>query len=561
MKLLGAQILLKGLEKQGVKIIFGYPGGSVIPIFDELYKAKKPKFILVRHEQGATHMADGYARATGDVGVVLVTSGPGATNTVTGIATAYADSIPMIIITGQVATNLIGNDAFQEADICGITRPIVKHNFLVKKISDLPMIIEKAFFIARTGRPGPVLIDLPVDVSKAEMEFENFPEKIEIKGYQTRPKVILRQVEEAVKMIKNSKKPLLYAGGGIIISGASAEFTALARTLKIPVATTLMGLGCFPETDKLSLGMLGMHGTKPANFAIQNCDLLISVGARFDDRVTGKIGEFAPYAKIIHIDIDPSSISKNVKVDIDVVGDAKEIIKELLKAAEPLNIPNWLRKVSGWKKQYPLNYDREKNIIKPQFVIEAIDRLKGDNAIITTEVGQHQMFAAQYLTHAHPRNFLSSGGLGTMGFGFPAAIGAQSAFPDKLVIDIAGDGSFKMNIQELETCVIYGLPVKVIILNNGYLGMVRQWQEMFFGKRYSATNLQPDGVGEIFDFVKIAEGYGVKGFRVSEKCLLEKTLKEAFAHQGPVVVDVRTEREENVFPMIPPGKAVHEMVG
>ena len=560
MELSGAEILIRSLKEEGVKHVFGYPGGAVISIFDEIYKHKDPNFILVRHEQGATHMADGYARATGEVGVVLVTSGPGATNTVTGIATAYADSIPIVVLTGQVASNLIGNDAFQEADICGITRPTVKHNFLVKKVEDLAETVKKAFYLARTGRPGPVLIDLPVDVTKAVIEYTGYPESISIKGYSVEPEIDKDLIARAMEMIKNSERPLFYAGGGIIISEAAGVFTALARKMNVPVTTTLMGLGSFPENDKLALGMLGMHGTKPANFAIQNCGMLISVGARFDDRVTGKIQEFAPYAKIIHIDIDPSSISKNVKVDVDIVGDAKEVLDEMVQYAVPLKTSAWTRKVNKWKKEHPLEYDRKKDIIRPQYVVEMVNKVAGDKAIITTEVGQHQMFAAQYLMHKHPRHFLTSGGLGTMGFGFPAAIGAQTAFPDKLVIDIAGDGSFRMNIQELETCAIYGLPVKVVILRNGYLGMVRQWQELFFGERYAGTDLEPNKKVEV-DFVKIAEGYGVKGMKVTEKKNLEKILKEAFAYKGPVVVDVHINKKDNVFPMIPPGNAVDKMVG
>ena len=506
----GSQILLDALIREGVEYVFGIPGGANLPLFDALYESSI-KFILTRHEQGAGHAADGYARATGKVGVCLVTSGPGATNLTTAIATAYMDSIPMVAITGQVKTFLIGNDAFQEADIIGITRPITKHSYLVEDIKDLARIVKEAFFIANTGRRGPVLIDLPVDVTLEKYE-DVIPSEVDLPGYKPRYEGNIRQIKIAAESINNSKRPVIYTGGGIIASDSSKELLELSEKGNLPVTTTLMGLGGFPEDHQLSLGMLGMHGTVYANFTVTECDLLVAIGARFDDRVTGKIDEFAPHAKIIHIDIDPASISKTIKVDVPVVGDAKNILQELNKHIHFVERKEWFDKIKNWKEKNPLSYDNSGGIIRPQYVIEQIcDAAKG-NAIITTEVGQYQMWAAQYFTYTKPRTFLSSGGLGTMGYGFPAAIGAQLGCPDKIVVDIAGDGSIQMNIQELSTVVRLNIPVKIAILNNGYLGMVRQWQELFYDKRYSNVCLNGNP-----DFVKLAEAYGAKGFLAEKK--------------------------------------------
>ena len=552
----GSEILIECLKRENVEAIFGYPGGAVIPLFDKLYQSDI-KFYLVRHEQGAAHMADGYARSTGRVGVCIATSGPGATNLVTGIATAYMDSIPIVAITGQVKTHLIGNDAFQEADVVGITRPITKHNYLVKNVKDLARIVREAFHIASTGRPGPVVIDLPVDVSLASCAF-NYPAQVDIRGYKPVLKGHPKQIKRAADVINQAARPVLYVGGGVILSDASEELISFTQKSSIPVTTTLNALGSFPEDNALSLGMLGMHGTGYANHAVQECDLLISVGARFDDRVTGKIDEFAPHAKIIHIDIDPSSISKTVTVDIPIVGDAKDILKELIKHVKPLHIKPWLKKIQTWKKKHPLAYKKEGAQIKPQYVVETISKLTKSEAIIVTEVGQNQMWAAQWYLYKRPRHFLSSGGLGTMGYGFPAAIGAQVGNPDKTVIDIAGDGSIQMNIQELATAVTNNIPVKVIILNNGYLGMVRQWQELFYGKRYAHTDLAATGNP---DFMKIAEAYGAMGIRVTKNSQVEPAIKKALKHNGPVFVDVIIDREENVFPMVPAGQAINRMIG
>lgn len=548
----GAQILIECLKREGVQVIFGYPGGQVLPLFDKLFDANI-KFILVRHEQGAAHAADGYARATGFPGVCIATSGPGATNLVTGIANAYMDSIPMIAITGQVKTNLIGNDAFQEADVTGITRPITKHNYLVKDIKDLARILREAFYIASTGRPGPVLIDIPSDIQMQETEFI-WPEKVEIRSYKPTYFGHPGQIKKAVKLISNSKKPLIYAGGGIITSGAHLALKELAEKIQAPVTWTLMGIGGFPATHKLSLGMLGMHGTGYANHAVMEADVIIAVGARFDDRVTGRVDTFARGAKIIHIDIDPSSISKNISVDIPIVGDAKNILGELL---EQINkIPDtceWHKTIEGLKRKYPLRY-KDSDKIKPQFVMEQLYEATKGEVIITTEVGQNQMWAAQWYKYIHPRTFISSGGLGTMGFGFPAAIGAKLACPDKEVIDIAGDGSIQMNIQELATCVCNKINVKVFILNNGYLGMVRQWQELFYKKRYSYTCITSP------DFVKLAESYGAIGMRVTKKEDVRPAIEKALEADNTVFVDFRIEPEENVYPMVPAGEAINQMI-
>lgn len=551
-KISGAEILLECLKQEGVDVIFGYPGGQVIPLYDALYDSKV-KNILVRHEQGAAHAADGYSRSTGKTGVCLATSGPGATNLVTGIATAYMDSIPMVAITGQVPTTMLGCDSFQEADITGITIPITKHNYLVKDLSDLPRVVKEAFHIASTGRPGPVLIDLAKDVTVQTAKFE-YPETVDLPGYKPNYVGNARQVKEAAEAITEAQKPLLYIGGGVVSSGAHAEILKLAELIDTPVTPTLMGLSAFPSTHPLNLGMLGMHGTAAANFAVCEADLLIAVGARFDDRVTGKISAFAPHAKIVHIDIDPAEIGKNVRVDIPIVGDVKMVLEMLIEKMEPLKHTEWRSHIAKWQRDYPLAYDTEK--LNPQRVIAEISDITAGDAIICTEVGQHQMWTAQFYQFTKTRSLVTSGGLGTMGFGFPAAIGAQVGNPDRLVIDIAGDGSFQMNIQELGTAVANQIPVKVVIINNFYLGMVRQWQEFFFKKRYSATVLEQNP-----DFVKIAEAYGAKGFRIKEVSELRSTLTEAFKTPGPVVVDVWVEREENVLPMVPAGGAIDQMIG
>jgi acetolactate synthase I/II/III large subunit len=559
MKKTGAQIIIECLKKEGVEILFIYPGGAVLPLFDELQNAPFHQ-VLVRHEQAAVHAADGYARATGKVGVVAVTSGPGATNTVTGLATAFMDSIPIIVLTGQVATPLIGNDAFQEADIIGITRPCTKHNYLVKDVKDLAKTFKEAFYIARSGRPGPVLIDLPKDIMVDSTEFR-YPEKAFVRGYQPTYEGHPGQIQRAVKLIMKSKKPVLYVGGGIISSNASKELTLFAERLGIPVTMTLMGLGGFPGNHLLSLGMLGMHGTYWANMAVMESDLLIAMGSRFDDRVTGKIESFAPQAKIIHIDIDPTSISKNVRVDLPIVGDCKHILSKMFSLLEEEDIDifkqgldKWHHQIDKFKAIHNMKYEM-KEVIKPQYVIEKIFELTKGDAIISTEVGQNQMWTAQYYPFPKPRTLLTSGGLGTMGYGFPAAIGAQVGFPNKLVIDIAGDGSFQMNSQELATVVQYQLPVKVAILNNGYLGMVRQWQEFFFGKRYASSSLQ--GISP--DFVKLAEAYGAVGMRATRPEEVIPTLKKAFSISKPVIIDFVVDPEENVYPMVPAGEPLNQM--
>lgn len=565
MKKSGAEILLESLRLEGVEVVFGFPGGAVLNIYDTFLKyAEEIRHILVRHEQGAIHAADGYARASGKVGVCLVTSGPGATNAVTGVATAYMDSVPLVVFTGQVPTMLIGNDAFQEADIVGITRPCTKHNFLVKDVKNLALTIKQAFYLARTGRPGPVLVDLPKDVIADTTEF-SYPAKIKMRGYNPTYQGHPKQIEKAAKLIVQAHKPLIYAGGGVIIANASKELTTLAQKYSIPVTTTLMGLGGFPGDHPLFLGMLGMHGTFQANMAVTNCDLLIAVGARFDDRVTGKVEKFSPHSQKIHIDIDPTSIAKNVLVDIPIVGDAKNVLRSLLKALEGTGAQDWakmrgewLNQIKEWAKTAPLNYKSSAGI-KPQFVIQKINQIikemVGDNFIITTEVGQNQMWTAQYFTFTKPRSLLTSGGLGTMGYGFPAAIGAQIAFPDKLVVDIAGDGSFQMNIQELATAVQYKLPVKVAILNNNCLGMVRQWQQLFCEGRYSQT------IFEVMpDFVKLAEAYGALGIRATKAEEVEPTIQKAFSSPQPVIMEFLIDPEECVYPMVPAGAALTEMI-
>ncbi len=552
MKLTGAKILIESLLKENVKVIFGYPGGQVLPIFDQIYEAPI-RFILVRHEQGAAHAADGYARATGKVGVCLATSGPGATNLTTGIANAYMDSIPMVAITGQVKTFMIGNDAFQEADVTGITRSISKHNYLVKDIKDLACIIKEAFHVASTGRPGPVVIDIPSDIQQQQVEFD-YPAVCNMRSYNPTYIGHPGQIKKAAKEIKESKRPIIYGGGGLIISGAYRELKEFAEKTNIPVTLTLMGLGSFPATHELSLGMLGMHGTAYANHAIMESDLIIAIGSRFDDRVTGRLDAFAPHAKIIHIDIDPSSISKNVTVHIPIVGDAKNVLADLNKIVKAPDTSGWLKQIAEWKEKYPLQYNNTDKI-KPQYVIEQIDEATKGEAIITTEVGQNQMWAAQWYKYTSPRTFISSGGLGTMGFGFPAAIGAKVGRPEKVVFDVAGDGSIQMNIQELATAIEEKIHVKVAILNNGYLGMVRQWQELFYKKRYSHTRLSSP------DFVKLAESYGAVGIRVTKKEEVRSAIDKALEIDNVVFLDFHVEQEENVFPMVPAGEAINRMLG
>ena len=559
MKKTGSQIIVECLKKEGVDTLFNYPGGAVLPLFDELQHAPFRQ-LLVRHEQAAVHAADGYARATGKVGVAVVTSGPGATNTVTGIATAFMDSIPIIILTGQVPTLLIGNDAFQEVDIIGITRPCTKHNYLVKEVNDLGRILKEAFYLARSGRPGPILVDLPKDILVDSAEFK-YPEKVFIRSYQPTYEGHPGQIQRAVKLIVKSKKPVLYTGGGIISSNASKELTLLAERLGIPVTMTLMGLGGFPGNHPLSLGMLGMHGTYRANMAVMESDLLIAIGSRFDDRVTGKIESFAPQATVIHIDIDPTSISKSVRVDLPIVGDCKRVLSKILSLLEeeetdPFKegLNKWRHQIEKWKALHNMDYQQGEKI-KPQYVIEKIYELTKGDAIITTEVGQNQMWAAQYYQFIKPRTLLTSGGLGTMGYGFPAAMGAQAAFPNKLVIDISGDGSFQMNSQELATAVQYQLPIKVAILNNGYLGMIRQWQEFFYGKRYASSCLE--GISP--DFVKLAEAYGAVGLKATKPEDVVPTLKKAFSISKPVIIDFEVDPEENVYPMVPAGEPLNQM--
>lgn len=548
-------MVLACLEAENVEVIFGLPGGAVLTLYDEIYK-KGLKHILTRHEQGAVHAADGYARASGKPGVVVATSGPGATNLVTGIATAYMDSVPLIAITGQVARPLIGTDAFQEADITGITLPITKHNFLVKSAEEIPWVFKKAFHIANTGRKGPVLIDLPKDVQVEEGEF-SYPSKIEIAGYKPTYEGHPGQIAKAAAAIHKAKSPLIYSGGGVISSGAGEELLELSRKNSIPLTTTLTGLGSVPSDYELFLGMPGMHGTFAANHALNECDLLIAIGVRFDDRVTGKLETFAPRAKIIHIDIDPAEIGKNVVPDIPIVGDVKLVLKELLRKIKTGDYSGWCEKVLGWKKSHPLRYRDEPGCaLKPQRVIEEICRLTEGDAIITTDVGQHQMWAAHFCRLKAPRTFISSGGLGTMGFGFPAAIGAQVAFPERRVICISGDGSFQMNSQELATAVVYNLPVKVAIINNQYLGMVRQWQKFFYGGRYSQSCLKGSP-----DFVRLAEAYGAKGLRATTQEEIVPVIQEALATPGPVVMDFQVDPEENVLPMVAPNTSIVEMIG
>ena len=558
----GARILLESLKREGVDLFFGYPGGSVIDIYNELSNHPDLHHVLVRHEQGAAHAADGYARASGKVGVCLATSGPGATNTITGIATAYSDSIPMVILTGQVPTPLIGNDAFQEVDIVGISRPCTKHNFLVKDVKELAETIKKAFYLARSGRPGPVLVDIPKDIQQASCEFI-WPDETPLRSYCPTFSANLNQLRRAMDVLMTSQRPLIVAGGGVIMANASEELKNLAHMMQMPVTATLMGLGSFPGDDPLWLGMLGMHGTYAANKSVNQADVILAVGARFDDRVTGKLSTFAPHARIVHIDIDPTTLRKNVRVEVPVVSDALSALRGLRGILESghackewaADHAGWLAQVSEWRETHPLSWSGNGEVLKPQQVLEALYRMTNGDAIITTEVGQNQMWAAQFYTYRKPRTFLTSGGLGTMGYGLPAAIGAQMAFPDKLVIDVAGDGSIQMNSQELMTAVENNLPVKILILNNRYLGMVRQWQELFYDTNYVATDMkgQPD-------FVKLAEAYGAEGYRITTEEELEELLPKALASPNTAVIDVRVDREENVSPIVPAGASLDEML-
>lgn len=560
MKMTGAKALIKALEDQGVGTIFGYPGGTVLPIYDALYDSKI-RHVLVRHEQAAAHAADAFARVSGEVGVCLATSGPGATNLVTGIATAYIDSSPMVVITGQVPTTMIGTDAFQEADITGITLPIVKHSYLLQDADEIPMVIKEAFHIAAKGRPGPVLIDIPVDVSKAEMSYKE-PNRLNLPGFKPTIKGHAGQIRGAAKIIINSKRPVIYAGGGIVRSEASAELKKLAVKWNIPVATTLMALGTFPQDHKLSLGFLGMHGTKTANNAMSKADLILAIGARFSDRVTGPFESFGPNARILHIDIDPAEIGKNVKPEIPIVGDVKTVLTALLEAMTARKKPKplrkvWMNQIEKWKKQFPMTY-KKNGAVKPQFVIQKISQATKGNAIITTDVGQCQMWAAQYYKYCKPKSMITSGGLGTMGYGLPAAIGAQVASPKSVVWQIAGDGSFQMTCQELAVAAYENLPIKIAIINNGYLGMVRQWQELFYSKRYSSSNLNRE---QVPDFLKLAAAYGIDAVRVKKSSEVAPAIKKAMQKKGPFLIDFFVEPEECVFPMAQPGRPTNEMMG
>ena len=562
MELTGAEIVVQCLKDEGVEYVFGYPGGAVLHIYDALFRQEDVKHILVRHEQGATHAADGYARATGRPGVVLVTSGPGATNAVTGIATAYMDSIPMVILTGQVPTALIGNDAFQEVDNVGITRPCVKHNFLVKDVKDLAETIKKAFYVAATGRPGPVLVDIPKDVTANKAEYV-YPKSVSIRSYNPVTKGHPGQIKKAVDLMLSAKRPMIYSGGGAILANAADQLTELTRLLGYPITNTLMGLGAYPATDKQFLGMLGMHGTYEANMAMHHCDVLIAIGARFDDRVTGNVKKFCPTAEIVHVDIDPSSISKNVKVHVPIVGAVDMVLNDMLRLVKDGKrrpdqdaLTAWWQQIEEWRAMDCLKYDRNSDIIKPQFVLEKLYEITGGNAFVTSDVGQHQMWAAQYYKFDKPRRWINSGGLGTMGFGLPAAMGVQMAFPDDIVACVTGEGSIQMCIQELSTCFQYRLPIKVVNLNNRYLGMVRQWQEFFYQGRYAMSYMD-----SLPDFVKLAEAYGHVGMYIDKPGDVEGALKEAMRLKDRLVfMDFITDQTENVYPMIPAGAGLNEMI-
>jgi len=561
-ELTGAEIFVRSLAAEGVELVFGYPGGAVLHIYDALHTQDKVRHILVRHEQAATHAADGYARSTDKPGVVLVTSGPGATNAVTGIATAYMDSIPMVVFTGQVPTHLIGNDAFQEADNIGITRPCVKHNFLVKDVNDLAVTIKKAFYVATTGRPGPVVVDIPKDITAHKTTFD-YPDKVEMRSYNPVQVGHSGQIKRAVKLMQTARRPIFYTGGGVILGEASGLLTELARKMNFPVTNTLMGLGAFPATDPQFVGMLGMHGTYEANMAMHQCDVLFAIGARFDDRVTGHIEKFCPDATIVHVDIDPASISKNVKVDVPIVGCVSNVLKAMLSEVESNDVQSdtaalqdWWQQIDEWRSRDCLKFDRDSDKIKPQFVIETLYRLTGGEAYVTSDVGQHQMWAAQYYKFDQPRRWINSGGLGTMGFGLPAAMGVQFAHPDATVACITGEGSIQMCIQELSTCTQYALPIKIINLNNGYLGMVRQWQEFFYQKRYAMSYME-----SLPDFVKLAESYGHVGMQITRPGDVEGALQEMLKLKDRLVfMDFLTDSTENVYPMIPAGGGQNEMI-
>ena len=563
MQLTGAEIVVRCLQEEGIEHVFGYPGGAVLFIYDELFKQDKVKHILVRHEQGALHAADGYARSTNKVGVALVTSGPGVTNAVTGIATAYTDSIPLVVITGQVPTYAIGEDAFQECDTVGITRPCVKHNFLVRNVEDIAITIKKAFYIASTGRPGPVVVDIPKDVTAAKTEF-SYPATVSMRSYNPVTKGHPGQIKKAIQLLAAAKRPMIYTGGGVILGDASAELAQLVRTLGFPCTNTLMGLGGYPATDKQFVGMLGMHGTYEANLAMQNCDVLFAIGARFDDRVIGNPKHFFdPKRTIIHIDVDPSSISKRVKVDVPIVGNVRDVLKEFNKQLDagkpPMDAPalkSWWAQIEEWRSRDCLKYDRASAIIKPQYVVQKLYEITKGDAIVTSDVGQHQMWAAQFYKFVKPRRWINSGGLGTMGFGLPAAIGAQMANPKATVACVTGEASIQMCIQELSTCKQYKLPIKVVMLNNRYMGMVRQWQEFFHGNRYAESYMDA-----LPDFVKLAESYGHVGMRIDKPADVEPALKEAFARKKDLVfMDFQTDQTENVYPMVPGGKGLSEMI-
>ncbi len=562
MELTGAEIFVRSLQDEGVDIIFGYPGGAVLHIYDALYTQDKIQHILTRHEQGATHAADGYARSTGKPGVVIVTSGPGATNAVTGIATAYMDSIPMVVFTGQVPTHLIGNDAFQEADNIGITRPCVKHNFLVKDVRDLAETIKKAFYVATTGRPGPVVVDIPKDVTAVKTEY-NYPDKVSMRSYNPVHVGHAGQIKRAIKLMLNAKRPMIYTGGGVILGNGAGSLTELAQLLDYPVTNTLMGLGAYPATDRQFVGMLGMHGTYEANMAMHHCDVLIAIGARFDDRVTGNIEKFCPNAKIVHVDIDPSSISKNVKVDVPIVGCVDNVLKAMVKLIKdskqrPVEtaLKDWWQQIEDWRSKDCLKYDRDSDLIKPQYVLDTLYKVTNGDAFVTSDVGQHQMWAAQFYKFDKPRRWINSGGLGTMGFGLPAAMGVQLAHRDATVVCVTGEGSIQMCIQELSTCKQYALPLKIVNLNNGYLGMVRQWQEFFYQGRYAMSYME-----SLPDFVKLAESYGHVGMKIDKPGDVESALEEAMALKDRLVfMDFITDQAENVYPMIPAGGGQNEMI-